>query len=266
MKPLLHASIALLAGVGLAAADEVHLRGGGEIHGVVESQTADKITIDVGAGRVTLPMSRVASVEAGASALTEFRARHAALAPSDVAGRVSLGFWAKDHDLNTQARQMFEEAVALDPGNAPAQMALGRVRLGDRFVSQDDANRAQGLVQYEGQWMTPQEREGRAIAEMQDSERRAQAEARRVAEAQAAEAAEQARAAAAAETGGMPYYPGYGGVFLAYPSLLRFHSQAVRLATPVTVHKPVTPRPVAPSVGVASAATHGASSGVSREH
>jgi len=265
---LLHASVVVLAAASWAAADEVHLKGGGDIHGVVESQTADKITIDVGAGHVTLPMSRVERVESGSSALTEFRARRAALAPNDVAGRVSLGFWAKDHDLNTQARQEFEEAVALDPGNASAQMALGRVRLGDRFVTQDEANRAQGLVYYEGAWMTPQDREAQAAREMQDAQLRADAEARRTAEAQAAEADASARAAAAAaDTGGMPFYPGYGGVFLGFPSLQRFHSQSMHMATPVTIHRPVTARPVAPAVSPATVVQSRASTaGVKREH
>ena len=45
------------------------------------------------------------------------------------------------------------------PTNAAAHLALGHVRMGDRWVSGAEAYRARGFVQFEGTWMTPEERQ-----------------------------------------------------------------------------------------------------------
>jgi hypothetical protein len=217
-----------LAGAGLLAGtsapcDEVLLRGGGRVSGVVVEQSARAVVIETGPGRVTLPMSRVLKVVESRSALAEFQERASALAANDVAGWTALARWAGDRELVTSSRSAWQRVLALDPQHPEANAALGRVSVDGTWMPADEAYRARGLVEYEGRWMTPAEHEAalreRALdqaAELQAREADArirEAEARaREAEARAAEA----ESSAESSQGGIPLLPygygyGYGG-------------------------------------------------------
>jgi hypothetical protein len=185
----------------LAGADSVFLKSGGEIKGEVIEQRADAVVMEVGPGRITVPMKNVARIVSSTTDLGAYHARAAALARGDVAGWLSLAGWAQRRNLATQAREAYEHVLDVDPMNADANLALGNVRMADGWLSGAEANRARGLVQFEGMWMTPQERqmrfEERAAA---DQERMAtrEGEARaREAEARAREASARADAAEA---------------------------------------------------------------------
>lgn len=149
----------LLGAASAASADQVFLKGGGSISGIVVQQTAAGVVIEVGAGRVTLPAERVQRIASGRSPLAAFRERAQGLAPDDAAGWLQLALWAADQGLNTQARDAFERVVAMDPGNAAAQQGLGYVRLADRWVTPEESYRARGYVYYEGRWVAPEERD-----------------------------------------------------------------------------------------------------------
>ena len=202
-----------------AWADEVFLRGGGSIHGEVVQRTAASIVMEVGPGRMTLPMSRVERIVATTSALSVYRDRAARLASGDVAGWLGLARWAEGRDLLTQAREAFEHVVAVDPSNAAANAALGRVQLDGQWVTREESYRARGLVSFEGTWVTPAERRG---ARQRARGRAAQPRARprgdparaREAEARARTAEAEARRAEAAAQGGSGWSGsdwGYGG-------------------------------------------------------
>jgi len=230
------AVISLLAlSPSLAHADSVFLKSGGEVKGEVVEQRADAVVLEVGPGRITVPMKNVARIVSSTTDLGLYHARATALASRDVPGWLSLAAWARKHDLATQARDAYEHVLAVDPMNADAHLALGNVRLGDRWVSGAEANRARGLVEFEGTWMTPEERqlrfEERAAADqerqaMREGDARArEAEARAreaTARAEAAEAdARQARDGQAADSGiplGYGYGVGYGlGPYNPFP-------------------------------------------------
>jgi len=224
------AVISLLAlSPSLVSADSVFLKSGGEVKGEVVEQRADAVVLEVGPGRITVPMKNVARIVSSTTDLGLYHARAAALAARDVAGWLRLAAWAQSRELATQARDAYEHVLAVDPLNADAHLALGHVRMGDRWLSAADANRARGLVEFEGTWMSPEERQVRiaeqaamaqdrqAIREADARAREAEARAREAAaRADAAEAdARQARTAPAAD-GGIPYPwafgPGYGPV------------------------------------------------------
>lgn len=113
----------LITGAALAAAltatagsaDEIVLRNGGRLSGVIVERTETRVTIETGPGRVTLPMSRVERIVDGESALETYAERAEALAPGDAAGWAELARWAKQHDLQTQARAAWERVLAIDP-------------------------------------------------------------------------------------------------------------------------------------------------------
>jgi hypothetical protein len=179
-----------------APADEVRLKGGGRVRGVVLERTSEHVVVAVGPGTITLPEERVERVVPGSSALATYQSRASRLDPQDLAGWLELARWARERELPTQARKAFEHVARLDPQNAEAQLALGRVRYAGRWVTQEDAYRAQGLVRFEGEWITMGERarrvredEARRLARQEASARAREAEARaRAAEAEAARA------------------------------------------------------------------------------
>jgi hypothetical protein len=219
------AVISLLAlSPSLVSADSVFLKSGGEVKGEVVEQRADAVVLEVGPGRITVPMKNVARIVSSTTDLGVYHARAAALAPRDVQGWLSLAAWAQKHDLATQARDAYEHVLAVDPTNADAHLALGNVRMGDRWVSGAEANRARGLVEFEGMWMSPEERQMRleeraAMAQERQAIREGDARARE-AEARAREATARAEAAeadarqarAGMDNGGIPlgYGAGYG--------------------------------------------------------
>src|SRR5262245_17409075 len=86
----------LLAAASAASADQVFLKGGGSVTGVVVQQTAAGVVIEVGAGRVTLPADRVERIASGRSPLATFRERAEGIAPDDAAGWLKLAVWASD--------------------------------------------------------------------------------------------------------------------------------------------------------------------------
>ena len=211
--------LALLLTPALASADQVVLKGGRKLTGVVVERSPRSVAIEVGPGRVTLPMSQVEAIETGASALATYRARAEGLRQGDANGWLDLAFWARDAGLETQAQDAFARVLAIDPGNASAHAALGHVQLAGRWLSQEESYRAQGLVPFEGSWLSPAEREAmlqeRAASASRDLGR-IEAEARvREAEARASAAEADARRVEAQREseypGGIPYGVVLGG-------------------------------------------------------
>src|SRR5258708_318412 len=74
----------------LVGADEVLLKGGGKVAGVIVERTASSIVVEVGPGLVTLPLSRVLSIQEGPTALASYRERASGLSPSDLGGWLAL--------------------------------------------------------------------------------------------------------------------------------------------------------------------------------
>lgn len=208
-----------------ASADEIWLKGGGRLVGDVIEKGKSAVVLDVGAGTVTLPLSRVERIVSSTVAITEYRERAAKLSPRDVPGWIALGEWAEQKDLRTLAREAWRRVLAADPENAVAHLALGDVQHQGRWLDFASVQRARGLVEHDGVWMTPEQRSAEVRRDADDAASRRQAaiaeierqeaEARvREAEARARTAeAEAARAETEAPSGGIPIgYGGYGGI------------------------------------------------------
>ncbi|HEX6899082.1 MAG TPA: hypothetical protein VF789_05185 [Thermoanaerobaculia bacterium] len=172
-----------------ALGDVLFLKGGGRVTGEIVKETGEAMTVDIGAGSMTVPKSSVVRVEKSTSPLQQYRARAASLAPGDVEGWRKLGRWAAGQGLATQAREAFTRVKEVVPDDPEANQALGLVLHDGRWVTEKESLTARGFVQFEGEWMAPAERQ--AILE----ERRAGEEADR----QALDAQIQADQAARAE-------------------------------------------------------------------
>jgi hypothetical protein len=205
----------------LVTGDEVYLKGGGHVSGVLVERTSTMVVIETGPGRVSLPLAQVLRVEESRSALQSYLEQAGALAPGDALGWARLARWAADHGLATPAREAWQRVLAVDPGHPEANAALGRRLVNGEWMAEDDALRAQGYVQFEGRWVTPAEHDALVRERMADelSQReRAEADLRvREAEARAREAEARAREAEAlagqaeGQGDGIPYDWIFGG-------------------------------------------------------
>jgi len=168
-------------------ADDVYLRGGGQITGEIVDRSADSVTVDVGGGTLTVRMASVVRIQESVSPLAEYRERASKIPDGDAEAWRELARWATSGALATMASQAWSKVVAVLPDDPEANRALGRVQYGGRWVTEEESFSAQGYVKFEGEWMRPGERESIL------AERRAQADAsRREQEAQMA-ANEQAK-------------------------------------------------------------------------
>jgi tetratricopeptide (TPR) repeat protein len=226
-----------------ASADEVYLKGGGRVSGRVLQRTATSVEIDVGAGTITVPASRVERIVEGRSPLDEYYERAGVLDPGDREGWAALGRWASDQGLATQSREAYRRVLAVDPADAEANQALGNVQVNGRWMTEEEGYRARGYVQFEGEWMTPAEQQAITAerAQAESDRARAAAEARaRQAEQRAEEAEARAvaaeKAAEEAQQEGIPLWWGWAPGPYVWP-------------TPPPV-PPRPPRPPRPPKGV----------------
>jgi hypothetical protein len=194
----------------LTHADEVFLKGGGRLSGRILTRTATSIEVEVGPGTITVPMSSVVRIEEQRSVLHEHHDRANALRADDVDGWLRLAKWSASQGLNTQARHAYTRVLALDPEQADANLALGRVQLDGRWVTEDESYRARGFLSFEGQWVTPAEKE--VVLRQRDALRESEL-ARAEAEWRAREAEARAREAEAVAAGSAVSIPLWWGAW-----------------------------------------------------
>jgi hypothetical protein len=70
-----------------------------------------------------------------------------------------LALWAKQRGLQKEAEIEFQQILEMDPDNAVARRHLGFTKVAGKWVQSEEAMLAQGMVQYQGRWMTPQEKQ-----------------------------------------------------------------------------------------------------------
>jgi hypothetical protein len=212
--------VLLCALPGTVRADDVHIEGGSVVEGKV-TRHADKVTIELESGQITLSADAVQRIDKRESSVEHFDRLYSALKPDDVSARMSLANYCRDHDMHAREHTLLSEVIELAPNHADARARLGYVKGdGGGWITRDDQNRARGMVQRDGVWMTSERaleltrREEEAQSARRDHERaQTQLEAERVALRRQQLELDQERAntrpAASNQT---PYYltPGYG--------------------------------------------------------
>lgn len=173
-----------------AVGDELLLKGGGKVTGEIVGETETAVTVDIGAGKMTVPKSSVVQVDRSASPLQKYRAQAASLAPEDVEAWRKLGRWAASRGLTMQAREAFSKVKAVVPDDPEANHVLGLVLLDGHWVTEKESFTARGFVQFEGEWMLPGERQA-IVAERDAIEEADRQELDAQIEAEQAEQAEQ---------------------------------------------------------------------------
>ncbi len=71
-------------------------------------------------------------------------------------GLLALAQWAKDNKLPKQADDTYERVLKFEPDNVDAHLGLGYERVNGKWLRGEDLQKAKGLVEYQGQWVTPE--------------------------------------------------------------------------------------------------------------
>jgi hypothetical protein len=148
----------VLLGVPPAAADDVHLDNGEVIEGRA-TRSGDKVVIELESGQITLHATSVKQIDKRESSVERFDIMYSALKPGDVAKRMQLADFCREHDMRERERKLLEEVIAREPDHAEARARLGYVKSSEsqRWLTQAEHMREQGRVQRDGQWMSPEQ-------------------------------------------------------------------------------------------------------------
>lgn len=180
--------IALCHAAPPALGDEITMKSGGRIQGIVRPGAGSNLTIETDFGSVAVDRESVRDIVYGPCDLSAFREREALLGDSrDAAAILDLARWAQSNRLSCHARVLFERVVRIDPDHEEARTALGcRLHQG-KWLTRLEYLRATGKVEFRGRWMTVPERDAAlagqsAVKREREEERRGREEARRTAD------------------------------------------------------------------------------------
>jgi len=152
-----------LALAGLARADVIRLKAGGELRGKIVKSSAtrnsDKVTLETLTGAVVsvprddvgMTINRPLTVED-----YETRVRHL---PETLEAHWHLAEWCRSKGLTSQRETHLQRVIEFDPDHEQAHLALGHVWKEGAWVDWDDYMAARGYVKHKGRFVTQQELE-----------------------------------------------------------------------------------------------------------
>ena len=164
VRPSFLLALGLVLAAGLVPAigraqDVVHKVDGGKLRGKIVSEDKRGVTIDTPGGRLTVPRHQISRVEREGDVFKELEARRAKLSSTDADGFYKLGVWCQEQDLHAEAIDCFHEAIRIDYDHADARWELGFRKLDGKWVSEDVWFAAKGYVQWQGRWVTPEDKQ-----------------------------------------------------------------------------------------------------------
>jgi hypothetical protein len=148
----------LLGAAAPTRADVFELKDGGQVEGSLVDRSDDglyRIRTTDGA-ELTLDRDQLQRVVPQNEALAEYATRSRATADTADAHR-ELAAWCREKGLLAEADHHLRRVVDLDPDDEDARRSLDQVRVGNRWLSQEDAMRARGLTMFDGRWRTAQD-------------------------------------------------------------------------------------------------------------
>ncbi len=141
-------------------ADLIHLKGGGEIRGKIDSRQISRqqqVTITtLSGGTVTVDAEEIEFVTRRSLTTEEFETR-LKLSEQTVEAFVELAEWCRLKNLKKQRLSVLERIVELDPQHQAAHRGLGHILYKGQWVSRDERMRAEGYVKHKGRYITRQQ-------------------------------------------------------------------------------------------------------------
>jgi TolA-binding protein/pimeloyl-ACP methyl ester carboxylesterase len=117
----------LLLAAPAVRADLIRLKNGSVIEGKVIARTAEAIRLKTGDGEMSVPRSRIESIEERETPFEVYTQRAAELPENDAQAHIELAEYCVRHDLHAQAIAMLRQALAIDPDHSGARAALKRI-------------------------------------------------------------------------------------------------------------------------------------------
>jgi hypothetical protein len=130
--------------------------GQARMEGVLVEETADTLYISKGIGRAGIPRSIIVTIEYGRNKYVEFMERNADVDPKDAGALWELSLWAESQALTSLAKKAAGRVIEADPEHAAAREFLGYEKFQGAWMTFPEMMRAQGLVLYKGDWITPE--------------------------------------------------------------------------------------------------------------
>ena len=157
---------AILAGG--ARADEVETNDGRKIEGKVVSEEGAIVKIRTRYGVIEIPRAEVKRITRGPTIEEELEAKRKIAKTGEEIYQLSR--WCVEKGLAKDAKDLLAKAVEADPNHEGAHRALGHVKDGADWVTLDEKRKrdaareralleSKGLVEYQGRWVTPEERD-----------------------------------------------------------------------------------------------------------
>lgn len=166
-RRLLLGLLALVLAPALARADVWVLKDGRRIEGTLVSETGGTVQVKTSLGDITFKSTDVDRIEKGKTRAEEFSTRWKAATTAE--DFYQLGKWAEEKKLTADTKKCMLRAVELDVKHAGANAWLGKVEYKGEWMTpaERDARQAKdleaemlakGLVRWQDQWVTPDEK------------------------------------------------------------------------------------------------------------
>lgn len=88
------------------------------------------------------------------------------MAADDVDGLLELAEWARERKLRSKEEIVYKKVLEIDPDDPIARRELGYAVFKNRWVKESELKAKRGLVQFRGDWVTPEEKDRRLTEEL----------------------------------------------------------------------------------------------------
>jgi hypothetical protein len=146
-----------------AAADEVVLRNGAILSGVVREE-GEKVVLELDFGTMTFSKGEVRSVRKTADPIKEYEQKLAAA--TDAKSIYEVAMWAREKGLTSRANDLLRKVISLDPDHEGARKALGFQKIDGKWLEGDELMMARGFLKFNDVWL-PKD----TVEKMQESEK-----------------------------------------------------------------------------------------------
>jgi hypothetical protein len=154
------AVLACLVGSTGSSADVVELHNGWHFRGEAVERTDKVVRWKLSDGKVVeIATHEIKSIRRDEKLFIEATRRRQLLEYTDCDGHYSLASWCLERGLLEPGRELLAHVLELDPNHAAARSMLGYQLIDGQWLDQEAAQRARGLIQHRGVWMTPEQAE-----------------------------------------------------------------------------------------------------------